>query len=172
MKPAVAFGGGQINRILGGQFPRIVKPWQNAIAGPSGAGFDKIIPIIKQAQIPTEFVNQEPHNPIRIGWINHRLGSHNLGNHPAAINVAGQNDGHICGLGKAHIGNVAMTQVDFGGAACAFDDYQIMRCLQPVKAFNDFSDQLGFQGVIIARGGGGHAFALNNDLCADICFGL
>ena len=49
-----------------------------------------------------------------------------MGKDPTAINVRHQNHRAIHHFGKAHIGNIVVTQVDFRRTACAFGDNHII----------------------------------------------
>ena len=49
-------------------------------------------------------------------------GADDGGDDAAAVDVADQKGGDIGGGGKAHIGEIAVAQIDLGGAAGAFDD--------------------------------------------------
>ena len=44
-----------------------------------------------------------------------------MGNDTAAIDIARQNYGDVCGARETHIGNVVFAQIDFCCAPCAFD---------------------------------------------------
>jgi hypothetical protein len=51
----------------------------------------------------------------RIIRFQHRARAHHGRDHPAAINIAHQHHRHARRAGKAHVGNIAIAQVDFGG---------------------------------------------------------
>ncbi len=61
------------------------------------------------------------------------MGPDQLGDDPAALDVADQHDRHPGRLGKAHIGDVARAQIDLGRAAGALDEDEIGRRGEPGK---------------------------------------
>jgi hypothetical protein len=73
---------------------------------------------------------------------------------------------------KAHIGDVIGAQVDFRRAAGAFDQHQIGLRLQSRKTLQHRRHQLRFEGRIVPRAQGRDAFAMHDDLRADIGLGL
>ena len=54
-----------------------------------------------------------------------------MGEDAAPVDVGNQNHRAIDGLGKAHVGDVAGAQVDFGRRAGAFDQYRVVSRGQP-----------------------------------------
>ena len=54
------------------------------------------------------------------------MGAYQLRDHAAAINVPDQHDRHVRSTGKAHVGDIAGTEVHLCGAASTFDDDQVM----------------------------------------------
>ncbi len=61
------------------------------------------------------------------------MGADELGDDAAAVDVAEEDDGDVCGGGEAHVGDVARAEVDLGGAACAFDDDEVAACAKRWK---------------------------------------
>ena len=99
-------------------------------------------------------------------------GADELRDHPAAVDITDQNYRHIGGLGKAHIGDVAIAQVDLCRGARAFDEDDIRLCTKPLKAFHNARHQSWFQLCIIAGLGGRQALALHHHLRARLGFGF
>ena len=115
-----------IQRVFGGQTPRLGEIGQNAKALPAGLGGDHLIAIVKQAGVAAKLVDDKAFDARFIVTVEHGFGAHHLGYHTAAINIAHQHNGHSCGRSKAHIGNVTRAQVYLCRRACAFDNHQII----------------------------------------------
>ncbi len=54
------------------------------------------------------------------------MGADELRDDTTPVDITHQHDRHVGGGGEPHIGNVARTQIDLGGRACALDNHQIM----------------------------------------------
>jgi len=54
-----------------------------------------------------------------------------LSDDAAALDVADQHDWDVCSLGKAHIGDVVVAQIDLGRAPCSLDENEIGRLGEP-----------------------------------------
>ena len=80
--------------------------------------------------------------------------------------------GQFAGAREAHIGDVAVAQVDLGRAARAFDQHEIGVCAHARVAVEHGAHQLGFQRLIFARPRIADDFALDDDLRADLALRL
>ena len=63
-----------------------------------------------------ELVDDEALEAGLVFGLEHRKGADDGGNHAAAVDIAHEEDRNIDGLGEAHVGEVAIAQVDLGGA--------------------------------------------------------
>ena len=97
-----------------------------------------------------------------------RLRADELGNHTATVNIADKDHRDAGRLGETHVGNVACAQVDLGRAPCPFDQDKVGPRAQAVKTLQRRGQKLGLGLGIIAGAQRGKAFALNDDLCADV----
>ena len=61
----------------------------------------------------------------------------NLGDHAAPVNIPDEDDRHVGGLGKSHIGNIVGTEVDLRGAAGALDKDKVDIFADPVEALQN-----------------------------------
>ena len=126
---------GNVERVFGGEFPRLRKIGQNAKTLPSGAGFHHTISIVKKAHIATELVDDKPPYHRFVCWIKNGLCTHQLCDHTATINIAHKHHGHICRTRKTHIRDIALSQVHFGRASRPFDQHDINTVLKALETF-------------------------------------
>ena len=162
----------QIDGILGRKAMGVREPGQHAEPPPAGAGFDLMVTVIEQPGIAAELVDQKSLHHRGVRGIQHRLRTDDLGDHAAAVDIACQHDRDTRRARETHIRDVARAQVDFGRAARALDDDQIVTVLQPVKAVQHPLQQTWLQRGIVAGLGAGDGAALQDHLCAGIGFGL
>ena len=94
---------------------------------------DQPIAVVKQRRIAAEFIDDKAADHGGIVGIDDGFGSDELGDNAAAVDVADQHDGHIGAAREAHIGDIGLAEVNFGGAAGAFDQHQIGAIFQPGK---------------------------------------
>ena len=89
-----------------------------------------------------------------------------LGDDAATLDVADQHDRNISRLGKSHIGDVACSQIDLGGAARAFDKHQIGGLGEPAERGQDPRQQARRKVAIFRRRGAAPYPPVDNDLRA------
>ena len=80
--------------------------------------------------------------------------------------------GQLGGAREAHIGDVALAQVDLGCAARALDEHEIGVRLHARVAVEHGAHQFGFERLIFARWRVADDLALDDDLRADFALGL
>ena len=158
----------KVQRIFGGKPVRPVKPRHHAVAPPAGAGLDQMITIVEQAGVAAKLVHRKPPDHRGIARVQHCLGPHQLRDHPAAVDVADQHHRHRRRAGKAHVGNVALPQIDLCRAARAFDNHQIATRAQPVERLQNRGQQLPFQAGIVPCPHRRQPLALHNHLRAKL----
>ena len=91
-----------------------------------------------------------------------------MGEDAASIDICHQNHGAIDGFGEAHVGDVAVAQIDFRRTARAFDDHAFILRAQPAIGFQYGFHGHGFVAVIIARMHVGAHLAVHDDLRAGV----
>ena len=79
----------------------------------------------EQVRVAAELVDDEADDGRGVLSRKRGFDPENLGENAAAIDVADEHDRAVGGAGKAHIGDVALAQVDLGRAARAFDEHEI-----------------------------------------------
>ena len=89
-----------------------------ALGDGAHAGFE-------QGRIAAELVDQKAADQHGIGGVEHGLGSDDLRDHAAAIDVADQHDRRFGRARKPHVGDIVGAQVDLGRAAGALHQHEI-----------------------------------------------
>ncbi len=87
-----------------------------------------------------------------------------MGDDAAALDVANQRHRQIGGLGKAHIGDVAGAQIDFGRAAGALNEDEIGRPGEPVEGGEHGRQQRRRERAVLTRRGRPIDAAAQHDL--------
>ena len=114
------------HRILGGQPPRVGEMRDDAEAGPAGARLDEGRRLQKTASgSPWKLLMMNPLIRCASSALEDRLGPDERGDDAAAMDVADEEDRNVRRLRKAHIGKIAVAQIDLGRAAGAFDDDEV-----------------------------------------------
>ena len=126
----------------------------------------------EQIGVAAELVHDEARDHRSVVGRERDLRSENLGENPAPVDVADKRDRTIRGAGKAHVGNVALAQVDLGRAARAFDEHNLGGLFHPAITLEHRAHQFRFQRLIFARPRIADRLALDDDLRADFALGL
>ena len=129
-------------------------------------------PLGKEAGVTAEFIDAKALDPITVVLGQDDMGADELRNHAATVDVAKEYNGDASSLGKAHVRDIAVPQVHLGGGSSAFDDNQVMRLRQTVKAVEDRHHERRFHLAVVACFESGQPFALHDHLCAHIRFGF
>ena len=79
------------------------------------------------------------------------MGADQLGDDAAALDIADQRHRNIGRLGKAHIGDVAVAQVDFRRTSCSFDEDEVRRVRETGERAEDGRQQTRGQPPVFAR---------------------
>ena len=162
----------QSQRILCRQARGVRKVRDQPQRGPARPLRDGLQARLEQGGIAAKAVDQKARHQRRILGRDHHLRAHDLGDHPAPVDVAQHDDRHIGGAGEAHVGDVVGAQVDLRRAARALHDHQISLTPQALEAFEHRAHEAGFQGLIIPGVGAPRHLALHHDLGADHALGL
>ena len=128
--------------------------------------------IFEEFHVAVELVDDETLEAGPVFGLQHRKGADDGGNHAAAVDIAHEEGRNIDGLGKAHVGKIAIAQVDFGGASRTFHDDEVGLLGELPEAFDNGGHELLAVLEKIARRHGGGALALNDDLGAGGGFGF
>ena len=83
------------------------------------------MPSVEQGCVAAELVDDEADDRRGVLGRERRLRSENLREYAAAIDVADERDRALGGAREAHVGDVALAQVDLRRAARAFDQHEI-----------------------------------------------
>ena len=94
--------------------------------------------------VPAELVDDQPLDAGPLLGLEQGDGAVQLGEHPAPVDVARQQDGGVHQFGKAHVDDVVRLQVDLGGAARPLDDDDVVFGGQALVGRQDLGDQLLF----------------------------
>ena len=146
-----------------GRRPKARQPVRSAIV---------VIALFEQAGVAAELVDDEADDGRGVVRRERRFDAENLGENAAAIDVADQRDRAVRSAGEAHIGDVALAQVDLGCAARAFDEHEIGLCAHARIAVEHGAHELGFERLIFARPRIADDLALHDDLRADFALRL
>ena len=109
----------QRHRVFRRQRSRTREPWDDAVADHAGAPGHDIDGGRKQRLVAPEFVDQIAAQQGAFGRVDQHMGAGEAGQHAAAVDIGDQDDGHAGLQRETHIGNVALADIDLGGAACA-----------------------------------------------------
>ena len=162
----------QDHRVFGRQPVRRLEERHQAQRAPAGALAHRLHAVVEQGGIAAEAIDDEAHDHVGVGGIDHRLGADQACDHAAAVDVAHQHDGHVGRARKTHVGDVVGAQIDLGRRARAFDQHEIAFAREASEAVEHRAQELGLQSLIFARLGVAHHLALHHDLRADIALGL
>ena len=91
-----------------------------------------------------------------------------MSEHAAAVNVGDQHHRAIGGFCEAHVGDVAVAQVDLGRTACALDQHHLILAPEARIGFEHRSHRAGLVVVIGARIHVGAHLAVDDDLRAGV----
>ena len=109
-RPGLTLVVAQVDAVLGrqeaevvenGTTPQSVHPVRSAMI---------VLPSLKRRDVATEFVDDRPTDPPSLGGREQLPGADHRGDDAAAVDVADENDRDVGGLGKAHVGNVALRE--------------------------------------------------------------
>ena len=92
---------------------------------------------VEQSYIPSELVDDVAREQCPLACGQKRMSADELGDYPAALDIADQHDWDIRRLGKPHIGDVSITQIDFGRAPRPFDEDEVSRLAELIRAVRD-----------------------------------
>ena len=113
------------DRVLRRQPSRRLEPGHDAEARQAGALGDDAQPVVEQARIAAELVDDVAAQRRPFTRVQDRPGADQAGDDAAAVDVGDEHDGNAGGLGEAHVGDVAVAQVDLRRAAGALDEHQV-----------------------------------------------
>ena len=139
---------------------------------PARLARDELHAVVEQRRIAAEAVDDEAHDHLGVGRIDHRLGADQAGDDAAAVDVAQQHDRHVGGAREAHVGDVVGAQIDLGRRPRALDQHEIAFGREAPEAFEHGAQQPGLQALVLARLGVAQDLALHDDLRADVALGL
>jgi hypothetical protein len=157
---------GKCHAVFGGEQMRLGEPRDDTKAGKAGTLLDRGDTVVEEAWVAAKLVDDIAGEPRPLGGGEQRVGPDELGDDPAAIDVADQRDRHIGGLGETHIGDVASAQIDLGRAAGALDEDEIGIRRDSSERAEHHRHQRRRQRPVFARRGGAQHLAAQHDLRA------
>ncbi len=90
----------------------------------------------------------------------------------AAIDVPHEDDRRVGDPGHEHVHEIAVLEVDLGGAARPLDDHQVARSTKPVERLADDLAELGFVRVVVHGAEAPDRLAEDDDLRPRVALGL
>ena len=162
----------EAERVFRRQARRVGEERQEAEGAPARMRFERHHAAEEQARVAAELVDDEADDGRGVLGRERRLDPENLGENAAAIDVADQRDRAVRSAREAHIGDVALAQVDLGCAARAFDEHEVGVCAYARVAVEHGAHQFGFERLIFARPRIADHLALDDDLRADLALRL
>src|SRR5262245_14853812 len=93
---------------------------QDTQTWPSGVSLEKLRTSCKQLQVASKPVDDEPAQQLSFFIVEKRECSYDRRKHSAAINIRNEKSRGADGGCKRQVHNVAVLEIDFNGAACAF----------------------------------------------------
>ena len=116
-------------------------------------GLDQVDGAVEQRLVAAELVDDVSLDERSLGVLKQFMGADDCSDDAAPVYVAQQHDGHAGGTGEAHVGDVALAQVHFRGAARAFDNHQVGVGGYGREAVQDPGQERGLQGMVVAGSG-------------------
>ena len=132
---------GKRHRVLRWQAGRGRYPGHDTETPPTSALLDQLDAGFEYAPGSPELVDDEPGHHRRVSRVEHCVGTHQRGDHPAPVDVAHYAYRYAGPAGEAHVGDVAIAQVRLGRASRAFHDDEVVGCHQFVEAVHDQVEQ-------------------------------
>jgi len=149
-----------------------VRVGHHAVHLAPGARLEPVQAGLQQADVAAKTVDDEALHPRLLARGKQFQGSDQVGEHTAAVDVGDQHHRHVGRLGKAHVGDVAVAQVDLGRAACPLHQHGVVGGAQPAPALHHGGHRGGLVGVVIARRQVRRGAPVDDDLGADVARGL
>ena len=89
----------------------------DAVGGPAGQFAQLVEPGCEQGGVTAELVDHEAGDESLVVGLEHRDRPVQVGQQPAAVDVADEDDRQVRGPRQPHVGQIGCTQVDLGGRA-------------------------------------------------------
>ena len=144
----------------------------NAEDGLAGTCFDPIDAGFEQRRITAEFVDDHTFDARPFRFRKTRERADDLREDAASIDIGNENHGAIGRFGESHVRNIALAQIDFGWAARAFHEHEIVLCPQSFKRFEHGLHRDGLVRMIGARIEVAARLPMHDHLRADVAVRL
>ena len=112
------------HRILGVE-PQPVGIRENTVGAPAGQCLQLGQPRSQEGGVAAELVDHESRDELLIFGFEHRDRPVQVGQQPAAVDVADQYDGQIRSSGQTHVGQIGCAQIDLSWRSRAFTDHRV-----------------------------------------------
>jgi hypothetical protein len=129
-------------------------------------------PGFEQADVAAEAVDDEARDPRLFACRKQVQGADEMGEDAAAVDVGDQDHRHVGRFGEAHVGDVAVAQVDLGRAAGTFDQDAVELRRESCPAFHHRAHRDALVFVVVAGIQGIHRPAVDDHLGALVGGGL
>ncbi len=86
---------------------------------------------VEAGDVTAKTVDDEALDAVLLGWRRQIERADQMRENAATVDVGHQDHRTIDGLGKAHVGDVPVTQVDLSRRPGAFDEHRVVSCGQP-----------------------------------------
>ena len=91
------------------------KEWDDADAGLGEAVFHHADARVEEGKVTAKFINEEATDEVLFGGVEESDGAEEGGEDAAAVDVADEDAGCVGELGHAHVDDVMLLEIDFGG---------------------------------------------------------
>ena len=162
----------QRHGILRRQLPGVLEPGHHAEAGQACQALQRRDRRIEQGGVAPEPVDDIAAEPCRIGGRQHMARAGDRRDDPAPVDVGDQHHRQPGRLGEAHIGDVALAQVDLRSAAGPLDQDEVGIGREPAESAERAVQQAGLQARIVLRIRPPDGAPGQHDLRAQLRFGL
>ena len=132
----------------------------------AGALLQPVEPAFEQADVAAKAVDDKALDARLLRRREQLQCSHQVREDAAAVDVGNQNHRHVGGFGEAHVGDVAIAQIDFRRTAGAFHQHTVEFGLEPLPAFHHRLHRNALVLVIVAGIQGVEGFAVDDHLRA------
>ena len=108
-------------------------------------------PGCEQGRVAAKLVDQEARDQRLVLRCEDRDGAEQVGEQPAAVDVADQDDGQVGGARQSHVGQIGCPQVDLGGRPGALADDRVEFGSQRGQFVGHHIGELVAMGDVVAR---------------------
>ena len=157
----------EVEGVLGVE-PQVLAPGEHPERGQAGHRLQHVEARSEQPELAAELVDDETGDVPLVGGLQHREGAVQGGEQPAPVDVPDDDDRQVRGPGQAHVGDVAVPQVDLGRAARALADDHVEPAAQVREAGRDGLRQHRLEVLVVEGAGLGDRLSEQHHLAAGL----